>query len=130
MNPRKRHIKKRKRVKKSDAKVIKIFCLFQTMKYILHGGTEQTPLTTMVPHSVFARDRSKTQITKLNHIGPSKSYAEVKKDRELLMAYTQKVAGDDVPLPSTFTKTDGDFTMACSDNSNYLDRYLKETQMD
>ena len=94
------------------------------MKYILHGGMQQTPLTTMVPHSVFAQNRSKTQITTLNHIGPSKSYSEVKKDRHLLMAYTQKDAGDNVPLPSTFTKTEGEFTQACSDNSNYLDRYV------
>ena len=110
-----------------DGFSIKMYSLFQQMKYILHGGKQQTPLTSMLPHSIYARDRSKTLITVLNHIGASKSYYEVKRDRDLLMAYAEKEAGDgNVPLPSHFTKDEGDFTMGAGDNSNHPDKLVAQ----
>ena len=84
----------------------------------------------MVGQECFSRDRSKTHITNLNHIGVSESYPKVKSRRNLLMGYAVQQANENVPIPSTFTRNEDDFTQAACDNSNYLDRSsLSGTEM-
>ena len=71
----------------SDKKSIQLHCLYQTMVFIMHNGTHNTPLQTMIGHSIFSQNQSKTLITILNRIAISKCYKGVKKDRDLLIAF-------------------------------------------
>ena len=104
--------------------------LFQILVYIFNNGRITVPLQTMLGQACFSWDKSKTHITKLNHIGVSESYSKVKSRRNLLMGYSIQSAKENVPLPSTFTRDKEDFTQGATDNYNYLDRSsLSGTEM-
>ena len=114
----------------SERRLIQLHCLFQVMVNIVKNGRESVPLHVMVGQECFSRDRSKTHITNLNHIGVSESYTKVKARRNLLMGYTIQEAADDIPIPSNMTKDEDDFAQVACDNSNYLDRSsLSGTEM-
>ena len=75
----------------------------------------------MIGHTVYARDRSKTILTILNHAMASAGYQRIRKARRLLASYAiWKSRNGEVPLPSNMTKEA--FTQAMVDNADYLDR--------
>ena len=97
--------------------------LFQLMFYQLWHGTKTTPLAVGNGQYQYGKSRS-TEITSMNNRpGTSESYSKVR--RRWKNSALQTVAqsnGYKVPVPSLFTKQNGDFITVALDNGDFADR--------
>ncbi len=96
-------------------------CLFQIMYYQMFNGARKTPLHASFGQYQYSKGRSREMLTVANRIGVSTSYNDVRRSRRLLAAYAvEKSAGEEIPIPSTFTRDS--FTICAMDNADFSDK--------
>ena len=103
-------------------KRLQILSVFQILYYIMFNGRKKTPLQTLLGQTVHDVCKSKTLISRLNHLGISVSYDEVFRHQTYLTNYTINTSSAVLPLPSHFDPKS--FTVAAFHNVDHEEAML------